>query len=332
VACGFEIASRSEQPVAVLSFADEEGARFNTPTFGSKALTGKLDLEIVLERRDDRGVRLADAMAGAGVDPSGIGQATAWLSMLAGFVEVHIDQSTDVARAGTPVAIVSSLAARRRLEVTLRGRADHAGTTPRGERRDALAAAARLIVAVDELSLGVAPGAAPVDSSPPDDSSSSPLTVTASRILAEPNAPTTIAALVRLWIDGRASDEAAIDAWQRELEDFARGLAAGSGVQIELATASRSSGTPFAQPVRHALAAASGAVLPRAVGEVVCFAGHDAGVLADKLPAGMVLVRNPSGVSHAPEETVDLADAAVAAEVVRAALPTLAGNGGEGLH
>ncbi len=64
VACGFEIAAAGELPVAVLSFADEEGARFNTPTFGSKALAGRLDLPAVLERRDDDGVSLARGHAG----------------------------------------------------------------------------------------------------------------------------------------------------------------------------------------------------------------------------------------------------------------------------
>jgi beta-ureidopropionase / N-carbamoyl-L-amino-acid hydrolase len=182
VACAFEIAAGAAEPIAVVSFADEEGARFNTPTFGSKALSGRLDLPAVLSRRDDGGVVLSDAMRAAGVDPDGIGAAPGWLAKLAGFIEVHIDQTTELAGAGEPVGVVSSLAARTRLEVVLRGRADHAGTTPSGERRDALAAAARLIVGAEDL--------AERDPS---------LTVTTSRILAKPNAPTTIAAEVRLY-------------------------------------------------------------------------------------------------------------------------------------
>ncbi len=73
----FEIAARagSRRPIAVLSFADEEGARFNTPTFGSKALAARLDLPAVLDRRDDDGVSLAEAMRAAGIDPEGIGGA-----------------------------------------------------------------------------------------------------------------------------------------------------------------------------------------------------------------------------------------------------------------
>ena len=93
---------------------------------------------------------LGEAMRASGVEPEGIPETPRWLHRLAGFVEIHIDQTTELARAGVPVGIVSSLASRRRLEVDLRGRADHAGTTPRAERNDALSAAAHLIVAAEE--------------------------------------------------------------------------------------------------------------------------------------------------------------------------------------
>jgi beta-ureidopropionase / N-carbamoyl-L-amino-acid hydrolase len=304
VACAFEIAAASTRPVAVLSFADEEGARFNTPTFGSKALAGRLDLPAVLSRRDDGGVALGDAMRLAAVDPEGIGDASGWLEKLAGFVEIHIDQTTELARAGSPVGVVKSLAARTRLEVLLRGRADHAGTTPRSERRDALSAAARLIVVAEDLA-----GSDPA------------LMITTSRILAKPNAPTTIAAEVRLWIDARAPNGfAAIDAWRARLDEMAAELAARSGVSIDFSVASRSDGREFSPALRASLARASEQVTGHAAPDLVCFAGHDAGVISERVPAAMVLVRNESGVSHSPAEDVDLADATIAARVVERAL------------
>jgi N-carbamoyl-L-amino-acid hydrolase len=314
VACGFEIAAAGSRPVAVLSFADEEGARFNTPTFGSKALAARLDLPVVLERRDDDGVPLGEAMRSAGVDPDGIAGAPAWLEQLAGFIEVHIDQTTELARAGEPVGVVSSLAARTRLEAVLSGRADHAGTTPRAERRDALGAAARLIVGAEE--------AAVCDDSALD-GDHGPLTVTASKIITKPNAPTTIAAEVRLWIDARAPSFAAIDAWRARLEATIEELAVRTGVGIEVSVASRSDPREFSAEVRAALARACEDVLGHPVPELVCFAGHDAGVLAERLPAGMLFVRNPTGISHSPEESVSLEDAAIAVQVVERALEIL---------
>jgi beta-ureidopropionase / N-carbamoyl-L-amino-acid hydrolase len=307
VACAFEIAGALEAgapPVAVVSFADEEGARWGTPTFGSKALSGRLDLPAVLSRRDDGGVELGDAMRAAGVDPDGIGDAPGWIARLAGFIEIHIDQTTDLARAREPVGLVSGLAARTRLEVVVHGRADHAGTTPRGERRDALGAAARLIVAAEELAAG-----------------EGSLSVTTARILAKPNASTTIASEVRLWIDARSpSGFDAIDAWRAAVDEFVEELAMRFTVEVEISVASRSDPREFSPSLRATLARASEEVVGHAVPELVCNAGHDAGVVAERVPAAMVFVRNETGVSHSPEEDVDLDDAAIAARVVARAL------------
>jgi N-carbamoyl-L-amino-acid hydrolase len=192
---------------------------------------------------------------------------------------------------------VRSLAARLRLQVDITGRADHAGTTPPEERRDAMSAAARLIVAAEDL--------APADTR-----------VTAARIQVEPNALTTVPAHVRLWIDARAPEVATVDDWRQRLAD----AAAGSPVEIELVTASRSAGVEFDADVRRALQEAAGPSAP----ELVCFAGHDAGVIAERRPAGMVFVRNPTGVSHSPHEHVDLDDAAQAATVMLRAMEALA--------
>jgi N-carbamoyl-L-amino-acid hydrolase len=301
VAAGFEVAARAARsapgrgaagpaaPVAVVSFADEEGARFNTPTFGSRALTGVLDLS-VLNRVDRDGVRLADAMRAAGVDPAGIGGAPDWLPRLRGFVELHIDQTTDLQRAGVPAGVVRGLASRMRLRAEIEGRADHAGTTPPADRRDALAAAARLIVAAL-------------------DRSGDGLVATASRIEVEPNALTTVPARASVWLDARGSDPARVEAWRAEVEELDVGL------PVALSLESRSLGCEFDAGLRSRLVALSEELGARAP-ELDCYAGHDAGLIAARLPAGMVLVRNETGVSHSPEERVELEDAAFGAELV----------------
>lgn len=291
VVAGFEVARRCSVPVAVIAFADEEGARFNTPTFGSRALVGRLDLA-VLDRSDAEGIPLRDAMARAGIDPDRIAAAPEQLSRLRGFLELHIDQSLAVAKLGVPVASVSSLATRTRLRVDLSGSADHAGTTPMDERRDALAAAARLVVAAV--------------AAPPEDG-----VATATRIVAEPNALSTIPAEVSVWLGGRAPTPAAVDAW---LDRVRAAAAAEERVDVAVRVESRSDGVEFDATAREALGGP----------EVVCFDGHDAGVLAERIPAGMLLVRNERGVSHAPDEEVDLADAAAGVEVLVRAIEALA--------
>jgi len=303
VAAGFAVAARANVPVAVISFADEEGARFNTPTFGSRALTGRLDVDDALSRIDRHGVALGDAMAEAGVDPDGLASAPEWLERLRGFVELHIDQTRDLAAAGAASAPVARLAARMRLQASLSGRADHAGTTRREERHDALAAAARLIVRADDLA-----------AERPD------MVFTAARIEVEPNAPTTVPSATRLWLDARAPEPGDVEAWRAAFAADAAAIAERSGAELELRTAAWSPGTTFPAAVREALGAACGASLDG----LVCFAGHDAGVVATQRPAGMILVRNPTGVSHSPAETVSLEDAAAGANALMAALERLA--------
>jgi beta-ureidopropionase / N-carbamoyl-L-amino-acid hydrolase len=304
VVAGFAIAARSRVPLAVIAFADEEGARFNTPTFGSRALAGMLAGGDVLARVDESGVTVADAMRAAGVNPDALADAPGWLPRLRGFLELHIDQSRDVAELAVAAAVVRGLAARMRVEVDLRGEADHAGTTRRTLRRDALLTAARLVVRADELA-------------GPD------MVATAGRILVEPNAPTTVPARVRLWLDARAPGPQELDAWRDALQEVVRELRASSGVELRAIVASRNPGTSFDPEVRRALAESAERAGLRAP-EVVCFAGHDAGVIAERRPAGMVLVRNADGVSHAPDEAVDLEDAASAARVVQSAVEALA--------
>jgi beta-ureidopropionase / N-carbamoyl-L-amino-acid hydrolase len=295
VAVGFEVAARAAgqpapaAPIAVISFADEEGARFNTPTFGSRALTGVLDLA-VLDRVDRDGVCLADAMRAAGVDPARIGDAPDWLSRLRGFIELHIDQTTELHRAGIPAGVVRGLASRMRLRAEIEGRADHAGTTPPADRRDALAAAARLIVAAL-------------------DRSGEGLVATASRIEVEPNALTTVPARASVWLDARAPQGERVDAWREEVEGLDVGL------PVELSLESRSPGCEFDPGLRTRLVALSEA-LGAAAPQMDCYAGHDAGLIAARLPAAMVLVRNETGVSHSPHEHVELEDAAFGAELV----------------
>jgi beta-ureidopropionase / N-carbamoyl-L-amino-acid hydrolase len=289
VTAGFEVAARAAAPVAVISFADEEGARFNTPTFGSRALTGALDLS-VLDRVGADGVRMADAMSAAGVDPAGIGAAPEWLARLRGFVELHIDQTTELQRAEAPAGVVRGLATRIRLRAEIRGRADHAGTTPPAERRDALGAAARLIVAAL-------------------DRSGDGLVTTASRIEVEPNALTTVPAHATVWLDARAPDAALVEAWHAAVAELDVGL------PVALSLESRSPGCEFDPGLRARLVALSeevGAPAPK----LDCYAGHDAGLIAARRPAALVLVRNETGVSHSPEERVELKDAAFATELV----------------
>ena len=130
---------------------------------------------------------------------------------------------------------------------------------------------------------------------------------TVGRLLVEPNAPTTVPALARVWLDARARDPSTLDSW----------LADARATPVEIQSRTRRGGVRCPR---------AGRARPRRAGapELLCFAGHDAGILAEHLPAGMLLVRNEEGTSHAPAEHVELDDAAEAATALARALERLA--------
>jgi N-carbamoyl-L-amino-acid hydrolase len=286
VAAGFAVAAAATVRVAVVAFADEEGARFATPTFGSRAVTGHTTPG-TLERVDADGVVLADALRGHGLEPSRLADAANSLRWVRGFLELHLDQSTDAARAGAPFLVALRLAARARVRAVFSGRADHAGTTPMDERRDALAAAAALVGAAETLSRR------------------GELRATVGRLDVEPGALTTIASQATAWVDLRAATDLPLEAALGRLTTAARVAAERRSVTVETELASRSRGTIFDRGLVRALADGRAPV-------TTCWAGHDAGFMATRVPSAMVLVRNRSGASHTAEEEVDLEDAAAA--------------------
>lgn len=300
VAAAFEVVARTSARLAVISFADEEGARFNTPTFGSRALTGDLNLPDVLARSDRDGITLAEAMTQFGVDPSALDAAQDWLPRLHGFVEIHVDQTTELAETHQPIGLITAAVARLRLEVVLGGQADHAGATAIGKRRDALAAAARLIVASEE-----AAAAEPA------------MVATATRMEIDPNQLTTVARGVRLWLDARAPEQASIHRWLSGIREQLVLIERRLGVSTDHWVRSHSHRIEMDQRLvarLEAIARRRELDPPR----MLSFAGHDACVLARRLPTAMVMVRNESGISHAPEEASRNADAADAIELVAA--------------
>src|SRR5947208_9964060 len=136
--------------IEVLAFADEEGLRFGTTYLGSRAFAGRLDPND-LERADSTGVSMAEAIRAFGGDPARIGQDRRPAENLLGYVEVHIEQGPVLEAQGLPVGIVSAIAGQARIEIVFAGEAGHAGTVPMDRRRDALTAAAEMVLAVEAI-------------------------------------------------------------------------------------------------------------------------------------------------------------------------------------
>lgn len=295
---------RPRRPLAVVAFADEEGARFNTPTFGSRLLTGSLDPATVLARRDGDGVTISEAVTQADVDPLELGADPEALARIGVFVELHVEQGRGLADLDAPVALATGIWPHGRWRLTLDGAANHAGTTGLADRRDPMLVAAAAVEA--------ARAAARTNDA----------IATVGRLRVEPNSANAIPSRVDAWLDARAPDAERLDrlvaTWWRAVED----AAAEHGVEVAVEGESRTAGADFDGGLRERM----GATLQRegiGYAELPTGAGHDAGILSAHVPAGMLFVRNPTGVSHSPFERAEISDCVTGVRALAAVLEDL---------
>jgi N-carbamoyl-L-amino-acid hydrolase len=294
------------RPIAVAAFTEEEGARFGVACLGSRLLTGAIDPGQARELRDGDGVTLAGAMQAAGQDPGPIGRDEDLIARLGCYVELHIEQGRGLAGLGAAVGIAEGIWPHGRWRLDFAGQADHAGTAALADRRDPMIPYAATVLAARQAA--VEHGAR----------------ATIGKVTAEPGAANAVSSAVRAWLDVRAADG-------RTLEDTVDQILAVAGQEsdanrVEM-TARQESFSPeveFDAPLADRLAAALAARGIEAP-SLPTGAGHDAGVLAARLPTAMLFVRNPSGVSHSPAEHAADADCAAGVTALAAVLRDLAG-------
>jgi allantoate deiminase len=292
--------------IEVVGFSDEEGVRFGVPFLGSRAFAGTFD-EALFHVRDRDGITVAEAIRRYGLSPEEVGSAAARAPAL-GYLEFHIEQGTVLESLGSPVGVVESIVGQSRVEATFAGAAGHAGTTPMRSRRDALAGAAEWIVAVEREAWRT-PG----------------LVATVGRVDAHPGAANVIPGLCRTHLDVRhAEDDERLSAVHR-LEYHARAIGERRHLDVEWMPGLDQPAVAMDPLLIGALENAvrsTGAPVHR----VASGAGHDAMIVASRMPAAMLFVRSPGGISHHPDETVLEEDVAVALDAGRHALRELAGG------
>jgi allantoate deiminase len=280
--------------IEVVGFSEEEGVRFGVPFIGSRALVGRLD-EQLLGRRDSHGVSVQEAILSYGLNPTEIPAASLREGVL-GYLEFHIEQGPVLEHRELPLGIVEAIAGQTRMELVFTGFANHAGTTPMELRRDALVAAAEWAVAV-EKGARETPG----------------LVATVGALEAKPGATNVIAGQCRATLDVRhASDTARTQSVSAFLRSAAE-IAERRGISLASSTKFVQTGTPMDSFLLHEIetAVSQTGITPY---RMVSGAGHDAMVLAEKVPSAMVFLRSPAGISHNPKESVLVEDVAKAIE------------------
>ena len=286
------------RPIGVVNFVDEEGARFGVSCAGSRVITGVLSPDRALALRDADGVTMADAMRAAGRKPDQLGPDPEALARVSSFIELHIEQGRGLVDLEGAVAVGSGLWAHGRWRIEIPGEANHAGTTRLSDRRDAMIGCARAVL--------VARAAAEAHGS----------LATVGKISIQPGGVNAIARSATAWLDARAAGEQALRATVAQIEEE---VASSGAVVTE---ESRTPQTAFDDALVTRLASLLDGAPVMSTG-----AGHDAGILSNAgVPAAMIFVRNPTGVSHSPAEWAEPEDCLAGVAALTTVLADLAGS------
>ncbi|GAB3049978.1 allantoate amidohydrolase [Sediminivirga luteola] len=292
-------ALKRRRPLAISVFPEEEGSRFGVACLGSRLLTGAIAPERALNLTDAEGITFGEAIRKNGLDPALVGHDPDTMRLIGDFVELHVEQGRGLNTPGftapdgaqPPVAVGSSILGHGRWRLSVHGQGNHAGTTLMTDRADPMVAAAQIVLAVKQAA-AAREGARG----------------TVGRVEPVPGGTNVIASRVDLWLDVRHPDDAVTAALVEEIHRRARELAAAEGCTMTMTEESYSRTVHFTPDLTRALQDAVRRGTPRAP-VLDTGAGHDAGVLASAVPSGMLFVRNPSGISHSPEEHVEPSDA-----------------------
>lgn len=290
-------------PLEVVNFTCEEPSDFGLSTIGSRALAGKLDAATAARLTDRTGRTLADAIDSVGGDGRGLERARRPPGAVARYLELHIEQAVSLDRAGVPLGVVTAIAAPSRYRASVRGRQDHAGGTPMADRRDALAAAAEIVLAVERLAREAGRG----------------MVGTVGTLDVHPNMVNIVPGAVDLLVDVRGIEPEAIAATLAAFEAEAAAIGARRGVAIALTPLLREQPLTIDGAMVSLLeeaAAARGVACRR----VVSGASHDANHVARVCPIGLLFVPCRDGRSHCPEEWAEVGHLAAAAGVLLEAL------------
>ena len=283
------------RPVGVGVFREEEGSRFPLACLGSRLASGAVSWHEVRHLRDRDGVAVADVMDG----DSG----SALLADVGTFVELHVEQGRDLVLRDAPVGVGGSIWPHGRYRFDFTGEPNHAGTTRMEDRHDPMLTYAMTVLAANKQAR------------------LSGQRATFGRVAVRPNGTNAVPAEVTGWLDARASSSEELLALVADIERLAVDRAGRDGTDVVVTPESVTNEVVLDRGLAASLAE------PRGLPVIPTAAGHDAGILSGAgVPSAMLFVRNPTGVSHSPEETASVADCLAGVEALADAVATLAGE------
>jgi N-carbamoyl-L-amino-acid hydrolase len=288
----------TRHPLECVIWSNEEGVHYGRGLFGSRATVGEFEAG-EFEERDEAGVHIRDAVRGIGGDLARIREALRKPGEIAVYLELHIEQGGLLDQAGVPIGVVEGIVGINRYHVRVKGFANHAGTTPMPERRDALVAASQLIIAVREETVRD-PGRQ---------------VGTVGKLSVAPGAPNIIPGEVELVIELRDLSLEKVETIFARIQARADEIVRSSGTGIEIKRTSTHKPAPATGWVREVIAREAAALGLKTM-TLPSGAGHDAQMLARIAPMGMIFVPSVKGISHSPQELTRWEDAANGCEVL----------------
>lgn len=281
-----------KRSIEVLIFRAEESSRFGFATMGSKLLTGAATVAKLSKGGKKGDISFEEALRQWGCDPARAADAILAPGAYASFSELHIEQGKVLEEKNIQIGIVHNIAAPTRFKIHLQGMADHSGATPMGMRRDALVAAAKLILAVNEAA---------------EDEKEHGTVGTVGVVEVEPGSINVVPGAVTLWVDVRGVEPASIQRTLENIQAEAENVAVTDrvGVRIEMLTAD----SPV--PLDKTLALQTEGIckeLGYSFLHMNSGAGHDSMHMAKIAPTTMVFIPCKGGISHNPAEFASLDD------------------------
>jgi N-carbamoyl-L-amino-acid hydrolase len=304
--------------IGVAAFAEEEGSRFGLACLGSRLAVGATTPEQVRALADRDGVRVEEAMLAAGLEPD-LGR-SAWLDDVGCFVELHVEQGRDLVHRDEAVGVASAIWPHGRYRFDFTGEANHAGTTRMEDRHDPMLTYAMSALAANKQARLAGQRA------------------TFGRIEVAPNGTNAVPARVTAWLDARCESEERLAELVAAIEKQAHERAGRDGTGLVVTAESVSPAVHFDADLALRVASAGGRAhsaggrahsaggRAQSRPQIPTAAGHDAGILAAAgIPAAMLFVRNPTGISHSPAEHAETSDCLAGVEALADALQDLAG-------
>lgn len=290
---------KTRHPLELVSFSAEEPNPFGLSTFGSRTITKKLTKKDIIDVKNDKGQLITEAMKAAGGDPENFEKAVRISTELSAFLEVHIEQGKRLVNRSIPVGIVEAITGIYREEVTVFGEANHAGTTLMEDRKDALTAASKMILAIEELCRFYP---------------SNEVVGTVGKINVKPNAPNIIPEEVTfvLEIRGKLKEEIkeVVEDWSTLLEN----ILSKRQVKVKRTVLLDQQPTLMDDTVIKVMKEQT-ELLGYQSYLLGSMAGHDATHLASMTKTGMLFVPSIGGKSHCPEEESRMEDIEIVANV-----------------